>query len=254
MNPNPPDLPRIASCLEKKRGGDGTVRHLRERDLEKATFSAYAEKYGVSSLRTVIPTPGWPSLGRSTTDHVAEASPGSEQPRIIAELKWIVANRTFKIWEAVWDLFKMTLQGRIDGITDTYLITGAPPRAWATDPCADIFESATHDVTDLCGRMFPNSGTKRPFWDYLLEGGYGRFPEWVPSPIITEALPPASLKDDPDGQQLRAVRALVPADHGRVPFLDGWPNGKRPPGARYRFARWPVSKGAGSATGAAHNS
>lgn len=124
-----PDLARIAAQLEKERAADPSLHRLRERDLEAAAFAAYSEETGVAPVKIVIPTPGWPSLGRSTTDLVFEHTPGSRQPRTIAELKWVTADGPFKIWEAVWDLFKMALQSQIDGVSDAYLITGAPPEA-----------------------------------------------------------------------------------------------------------------------------
>jgi len=229
----PPDLAGITARLETKRARDGSFRHLRESDLEDATFAAYSAEYETSPTKIVIPTPGWPSLGRSTTDLVVEQAGGSRQPRTIAELKWIVPDGPFKIWEAVWDLFKMALQSQIHGVTDAYLITGAPPKAWAADPCADIFQSKTHDIVDLCTRVFPTSHTGRLVWDELLDGGYGRHPDWVPSPILTEALPQAEVARDPDDQELRAVRVLVPEDHTLIPFPNGWPNGNRPPDARH---------------------
>ncbi len=221
----------IASNLEEL-SEDDSLRHLRERDLKAAAFAAYSATVGVAPFETIIATPGWPSLGRSTTDLVLKRVVDSRPLTTIAELKWIQPDGAFKVWEALWDLFKMALQVQIDGVEDAYLITGAPPDAWTSDPCEDLFQTKSHDVTELCTRVFPTGRAKRTVWDYLLEGGHDRYPEWVPSPIQTERLPSAQVRSGPDCWDLKAVRVTVPDVSKPVPFPGGWPNGERPPSAR----------------------
>jgi hypothetical protein len=228
---SPPDLARIASNLEDRLEND-SLRHLRERDLKAAAFAAYVETFGVAPVETKIATPGWPSLGRSTTDLVLDRTLDARKLTTIAELKWIRLDGAFKVWEALWDLFKMALQSQIDSIEDAYLITGAPSTAWSSDPCEDLFQTKSHDVEALCSTVFPTSRSNRPVWDYLLEGGYDRYPEWVPSPIRTEQLPTVQVTSGADQWDLKAVRVTVPKVSEPVPFPNGWPNGKRPPSAR----------------------
>jgi hypothetical protein len=178
-----------------------------------------------------VPVAGWPALGRSTTDTVVETQPGSRAPYLVAELKWIRTGGDYKIYEAMWDLFKMALQMRAPTVHGAYLITGAPSPAWQSDPCADLFSDGLHHVDELCRRR-SNTRTSWLIWDWMLDGGGDRAPEAVPSPIRTVALPSVSVTAGPHEWSLRAVRVEVPSNAIDIPFAAGWPRGDRPADAK----------------------
>lgn len=171
--------------------------------------------------------PGWPNVGN--VDAVVRVSPGSDRLRFLVELKWCPGRRGI-LYEAIWDLFKMALGSTRPDVEAAYLVTGAPITAWATDFCRDLFESAEHSPIELCARRFP-SGRRRLAWDDLLEGGYDRYPRWVPAAIGTEVVGSAEITDDIEQWEIRAIR-VTSASHERVPFSEGWPFGDRPPDAR----------------------
>jgi hypothetical protein len=224
-------LPQIAATLRSQVREDGTLAHLREHHLNAAVRQVLARQLGASVVEIVVPVAGWPSLGRSTTDTVVESKTGTCVPRLVAELKWISASGEYKVYEAMWDLFKMALQSRMSTVRAAYLITGAPPAAWQGDPCAGLFSDDLHRVDTLCQRR-SNTRKRWLIWDWLLEGGRDRAPEFVPSPIRTVMLPSVTVRAGPHAWDLRAVRVEVPDDATEIPFLNGWPHGDRPADAK----------------------
>jgi hypothetical protein len=224
-------LVEIAADLEAQAHEDGTLAHLRERDLNATVRSVLARQLGASVVEIVVPVAGWPALGRSTTDTVVETRPGTRVPRLVVELKWVSATGEYKVYEAMWDLFKMALQTQIPTVRGAYLITGAPPAAWQRDPCADLFNDGLHHIDQLCQRR-SNTRMRWLIWDWLLEGGNDRAPELVPSPIRTVSLPSVRIMAASHEWDLRAVRVEVPPDATDIPFINGWPRGNRPTDAK----------------------
>jgi hypothetical protein len=220
-------LPEVAADLEGQAHEDGSLARLRERDLNLAVRRTLGRRLDASVVETVVPVTGWPALGRSTTDTVVETEPGSRVPQLVAELKWIRPDGAYKIYEAMWDLFKMALQTRNPSVRGAYLITGAPAPAWQRDPCADLFSDGLHQVDELCRRR-SSTRTRWLIWDWMLEGGGDRAPDVVPSPIRTIALPTVPVTAGPHEWELRAVRVEVPPDATDIPFAAGWPRGDRP--------------------------
>ena len=177
----------------------------------------------------VIPVPGWPSLGRGGVDLAVVSGPS--QYSALVEAKWCHSG-TDKIYEAIWDLFKVALVERMPTVRTAYLVTGAPAGMWPSALCADLFEGGSFTPEELCTRRFPRGG-RRTAWDYLLEGGYDRYPDRVPSAIITT--PIADPVDVAVADQRWVLRAVTVAGVGTQPdvlFRDGWPHGDRPSDAR----------------------
>jgi hypothetical protein len=114
-------------------------------------------------------------------DFVVEWPRGSRRFRHVGELKWCQLGDD-KVYETIWDLFKLALMTRIPGVRTAHLITGAPNAMWPSALCVDIFDGGTFDTAELCTRRFPRGG-QRTAWDYLLEGGYDRHPDRVPARI-----------------------------------------------------------------------
>jgi hypothetical protein len=178
-------LPLIAKHLLSVQlaavGGD--MRALRERHLAAAVHNALGQHLTTTVVSTVIPLRDWPSLGRSATDFVVDWPPQSRRFRHVGELKWCQLGDD-KVYEVIWDLFKMALMTRIAGVRTAHLVTGAPAAMWPTALCADIFHGGTFDPEELCRRRFPR-GSRRTAWDHLLGGGYDRHRDRVPRCVAT---------------------------------------------------------------------
>jgi hypothetical protein len=224
-------LPEIGAELERLGRSHGGLAHLRERHLKQAVHSVLARCTGATVVECNLAVPGWPLLGRSTTDAVVESKPGSRLPTLVAELKWITATGEVKIYEAIWDAFKMALESKLPNVTGAYLITGAPTAAWKRDPCVDLFTSCTHSVDELCERR-SRSPKRWLIWDWLLEGGNDRAPDYVPSPFRTVALQSVVVGSAHQTWELRAARVEVADDAEHVPFINRWPRGTSPADAR----------------------
>ena len=209
----------------------GSLKAVREKHLSEAVKAALRATLGVAATTRVVSLPDWPSLGRSPTDIVVDELQGSPKPRCIAELKWCQEGHD-KVHEAIWDLFKMALMARRPGAESAYLVTGAPAEMWGHAFCRDIFEGGRFSPDELCVRPFPTGKTRRPVWDWLLEGGYDRCPERVPRVIETMPVEPETVSDESRSWELRAVE-VRPVGIDEVAFPGGWPNGNRPRGARH---------------------
>jgi hypothetical protein len=194
---------------------------LREEHLSKAMKEAInRERPGCATTR-VLSSEKWPRLGNSGVDIVVDDSPGSMTPALVLELKWCQQGDD-KVHEAIWDLFKVALlvdQYEVGG----YLVTAAPTSMWPTALCGDLFSSGTHDSGELFTRQFPKG---RPVWDWLLEGGKGRYPIEVPKSITVVESGHASVSLDGLSWEIRAV-SVTPGP-GRLPLENGWPVGGRP--------------------------
>ena len=200
---------------------------LREmRDLTPALRDALAADYGserVGGGKTMVP--GWPDAGN--VDAFVRHSGSSRGLSLAAELK-SCHDEHDKVHEGIWDLFKMALLTTRADVEAALLVTAASEAVWTKAFCRDLFVGKTHSPVELCARRFP-AGSRRLVWDWLLEGGYDRFPRWVPSEITTRLVADEMLVC---GQpwRLRAVLVGVRGD-AVVPF-GGWPDGKRPSSAK----------------------
>jgi hypothetical protein len=219
-------LPAMAQHLERTSAERGGGAALRERDLSDAARAALGGRLGVQVGSNAIPTADWPALGRSAIDVVAAGWPGPA--RHVAELKWCRAGDD-KVYEAIWDLFKMALALRVPGIRTAHLITGAPVEMWPRAFCTDLFGGGTFTVEELCARRFARGG-RRFAWDYLLEGGADRAPDRVPAQLTTR--PVGEAVRVAGGWELRAVAVGAASGLADVPFDGGWPHGWRPADAR----------------------
>src|SRR5262249_7998027 len=161
-----------------------------------------------------------PLLGRSSTDVVVQEEPSSA-PDLVFELKWC-QRRNAKIYEAIWDLFKVALLVEQYGAVG-YLVTAAPTDMWEAALCADLLGPGTWSATDLLTRTFPNG---RPIWDWLLEGGNDRYPDEVPTQISTFAAGNALVRFGDLIWELRAAR--VEPSSTRLLLADGWAEVARP--------------------------
>jgi hypothetical protein len=216
-------LINVAAGMEVRARKCGGLSALRERrDLEPETvraldaiFPALAEKDRKCAI------PGWPGVGN--VDVIVRQSPGPFALGLSGELKWCGGDQ---LCEAMWDLFKMALISTRRDVDAAYLITGAPLATWDADQCSDLFESKTHTTRELCARRYPGE-KHRPIWDWMLEGGYDRFPAEVPESITTSLVASLPMRAGDETWDLRAVRVSA-AGLATVRFQDGWPDGNRP--------------------------
>jgi hypothetical protein len=209
----------------------GHMGALRERHLSSAVRRELGQHLNIPIVSTVIPVAGWPLLGRSATDFVAISPPASRSFAHVGELKWCSPG-TDKLYEVIWDLFKMALMSRRADVLTAHLITGAPACMWPNALCGDVFSGGTYSPDELCRRRF-SRGSRRTAWDDLLAGGSDRHPDRVPGQMTTVPTgEPVELRGPGGVWELRAVRVAIDESSADVPFTGGWPNDARPPDAR----------------------
>jgi hypothetical protein len=202
---------------------------LREKHLVAALRAALAQGGLHAVTGKVIAIPDWPSLGRSGVD-IAAVQDGVYP--LLAEAKWCHSGKD-KIYEGIWDLFKMALGTCRPEASDTALITGAPAHMWETGFCRDLLEGGEFTPEELCARVLPWGLEPRWFaWDDLLYGGYDRHPIQVPHRIVTSPIGKPVALELEQPWLIRSVAVSV-IDHAPVPFVGGWPHGDRPPGAHH---------------------
>jgi hypothetical protein len=228
-----PDVSRRLESLAPELGG---IDYMREKHLELALRDAVNDAgiaFAVKNKKIAIPE--WSTPPRVVGRVDIAVSPSSAQTRfsLLAETKWCQFGDD-KVYEAIWDLFKMALATTRVDRPEAYLVTAATTDIWKTAFCADLLGSGVVSTEELCTRRFP-SGSQRLAWDYLLEGGYDRYPESVPARISTVLVGSTFIQGGDRTWEVRAVR-VVPQTDFNVPLEGGWPWGKRPPDARRPLA------------------
>lgn len=210
----------------------GSLADVREKHLEAAVKAALGERYGTSPRSAVEDLEDWPSLGRSAVDVVVDRHPHPRHHLI--EVKWCrddTDRSEDKVYEAIWDLFKMAIAVRKPDVISAHLVTACSEEMWERAFCRDIFDGGVFSPEELCDRLYP-SGAQRRGWDWLLEGGHDRYPEHVPAQIETVRVAGAQVEDAERRWVVRAVR-VEPRAGDDLPFIDGWPHGNRPPDAKH---------------------
>jgi hypothetical protein len=223
----PSVLADAAAELETRARDKPSLSSLREvRDLEPAIVTALEKRFPTLVQKSrKIEIPEWKKVGN--VDVVVRRATGSDALALAVELKWSWSYD--KVYEAIWDLFKMALLATRADVDATVLITGASPKEWNSTFCGDFFDAGTHSVAEICTRRFP-TGSKRLAWDYLLQGGHDGFPGLVPASISTELVAVQPVNHPETYWELKAVRVRPASDV--VAFTHGWPSGNRPADAK----------------------
>jgi hypothetical protein len=224
----------IAVELGRRARGPLDLGRFGERkDLEPAAVGALAPTYGARVEKDRdVPIPRWPSVGRA--DLVVWENAAAKRVSWVAELKWC-GPATDLLYEGVWDLFKMALARQRDEQPRAYLLSGAEQTVWERSPFACLLEDEEHDTEQLCSRELTDR--KRTLaWDAALHGGWDRFPDGVPARIATRVVGRAAVGDC----ELRAAEVSM-VGREWVPFVEGWPHGRRPARAKHPLAPPPAA-------------
>jgi hypothetical protein len=129
----------IGACLEAAASAPGGPAGLREvQHLEPCTVAALAKAHPDRRVEKnrKQPIPFWSPVGN--VDVVVRRS-GADDSLIAVELKWCYID---KLYEAIWDLFKMALLATTGA--STYLLTGASPQLWANAVGKELFVDGTN--------------------------------------------------------------------------------------------------------------
>jgi hypothetical protein len=197
------------------------VKHL-EPAVVNALQDAYPNRRVSKNLKH--PIPRWSPVGN--VDVVMRPA-AHHEPLVAIELKWCHVD---KLYEAIWDLFKMALLSTTGA--STYLVTGAPLGVWEVGIGRVLFEDAVHSPIDLCNVRLP-WGQKLRAWDDLLWGGHDKCPDAVPTEISTTVV---AREPGIMGWELRAIRVST-VGNGMTAFNDGWPF-PRPADAVRPLRKW----------------
>ena len=174
-----PDIAARLQALSEDFGGVAVLREVAH--LEPATVAALQQAYPQRNVEKnrKYPIPSWSPVGNiDVIVHPASA----DDSLIAVELKWCYVD---KVYEAIWDLFKMALLATTGA--RTYLITGATPQMWLDSVGRELFADGVHAPADLCEVRLP-WGQKLRAWDDLLWGGHDKCPTEVPLQVRTKSL------------------------------------------------------------------
>lgn len=192
------------------------IEHVAEADVRRAVRRALQLQLGpfvVPEGARGFKLADWP--GRLLGPDVVVKHPGATAHRAFAEIKWCRENTMF---EVLWDLLKLSLAVSLDRIDGSYLVVGAPDRAWLDDAwgCSALLadnEWATRELFAKYGGA----------WTTLLGGNKTARPTRLPSTVATTLLAqvPVHIADGEDWE-VRVVK-VEDRQQGWVEFRDGWP-------------------------------
>ncbi|MDP9226042.1 MAG: hypothetical protein M3P18_19830 [Actinomycetota bacterium] len=134
--------------------------------------------------------PGWPNVegGKLGGFDIAVVGGAASPYRDLAELKWCYVN---KLWETLWDVFKVSLASSLESVEGAYVIAGAPSTLWGKPAdCAELFAGGVWSTRRLISRYNTN-------WSWLLRQGSKSQPIRMPELIQTEPIAnePLQLSD-----------------------------------------------------------
>jgi hypothetical protein len=92
-----------------------SLKTIREKHLTSEVKIALSKRTGKVASSSVVAVAEWPSLGRSPVDVVIPEGEDPRHPRHVLELKWCQW-RHDKVYEAIWDLFKIALLTRLGSV------------------------------------------------------------------------------------------------------------------------------------------
>lgn len=215
----------IATVMKRRIDLRGIEKVGERKDLEPVTVAVLGAAFPdrVEKDRKVA-IPDWERVGN--VDVVIRHQLAPDQFRALIELKWAGPGDDI-IYEAIYDLFKLSLATGREDKPRAYLLTGASAAHWASSGFEDLFADAEHDPVELCQRRLLDSRQTNA-WDALLKGSDDKCPLVLSQRIRTSIVGRASA----GAWELRAVEVSV-SNGAIVPFGGGWPWGDRPADAKH---------------------
>jgi hypothetical protein len=192
------------------------ILHVAEADLRRAFRRALQLQLGpvvVPEGASGFSLADWP--GRLLGPDVVVRHPEDRADRAYAEMKWCRENKMF---EVLWDLFKLSLAAGVNGVEAGYLVVGAPGHAWRNDAwgCSTLLADEEWSTRELLVRY-------ERAWGDLLKGNRAARPKRLPETISTTLLAavPIHLASEP-AWELRVAKVEDRAT-GWVEFVGDWP-------------------------------
>jgi hypothetical protein len=186
---------------------------VRERHLRSALRHALEECGTVCEQELGLRLPGDANVKSGRVGGFDLAMAGDAGVRYLAELKWCWTN---KLWETLWDAFKVALATRLDGVDAAYVVVGAKDADWNKPvDCAELFDGGAWGTRELIGRY------TLPWSRLLAESAINPALE-LPEQIRTEVVADAQLRSAHSAWTIKAI-AVTPSGHKTVAFENGWP-------------------------------
>jgi hypothetical protein len=211
-------IAQAASLIEAQTsaGGSETVREKHFRQALRDSLEAAGE---VCAHEVRPELPGWPNVGGGKLGgfDLAVVGDGGPPYRLLAELKWCYID---KLWETLWDVFKVSLAIGIEGTEGAYVVAGAPTTLWGKSAdCVELFADGVWSARELISHYSTN-------WSWLLGEGSKSQPVRLPALIQTELVANEPLHLADSAWAIKAITAM-PASDEWIELENGWPTEHR---------------------------
>jgi hypothetical protein len=203
-----------AGSLEAQLSAHG-VDAVREEHFREALQLALEDAGEVCAQDVRPELPGWPDVegGKLGGFDLAVTARDGDAYRYLAELKWCYVD---KLWETLWDAFKISLASGLDGAEAAYVIAGASASLWEKPAaCAELFAGGVCSTRELISRYSTN-------WSWLLGESSTSQPVRLPELIQTELVANEPLQLSDAVWVIKAI-SITPATGETIEFENGWP-------------------------------
>jgi len=136
-------------------------------------------------------------------DLVVRGDTEPHEIRGVVEVKWCPLGAN-TLHQSIWDGVKVALAVE-DSERCGYLVAAAPAYFWRESSIPSIFEPGIYPATELLAQQYPR-GTS--IWEHLLDSGYAKHPDEIPSALEVRAAGDANINWSPVDWELRAVAIL----------------------------------------------
>lgn len=204
-----------AGSLESQLNSHG-LDAVREKQFREELRAALEDAGDVCAQEVRPELLGWPNVegGKLGGFDLAVAGADGASYRYLAELKWCYVD---KLWETLWDTFKVSLASKLAGTEAAYVVAGAPAALWGEPAdCAELFAGGVWSTRDLIARYTTN-------WSWLLGESSKSKPQRLPELIRTELVANEPLQLTDSVWVIKAISVTAVAD-ATVEFENGWPS------------------------------
>jgi hypothetical protein len=188
---------------------------VREKHFREALRAALEDAGEVCAQEVRPELAGWPNVegGKLGGFDLAVTARDGTGYRYLVELKWCYVD---KLWETLWDAFKVSLASGLDATEAAYVIAGAPATFWGKPAdCAELFADGVWSTRDLISRYSTN-------WSWLLGESSKSQPRRLPDLIRTELVANEPLQLSDSVWVIKAI-SITPATEETIDFDNGWP-------------------------------